>query len=856
MGQVTFGTSFSHEVDLDLVWVESGYRTPSERFSEVARMYPDSQALLGRGGLETDAVTYRELDEKASRVANAVTARTTPRAHVAVLVDDPVEHLAAVLGAQRADRTVVPLDRSNPPARLEYILQHSNSSLLLVEDNAEQWAAMMPVIAISEADVESAEYDGPSPSPESIAQICYTSGSSGRPKGVMQSNQYLMQKTRWATAFYGITAQDRLSQLFPLSFAASNGHTYGALLNGGTLCPYPLSTGGVHHLPGWVQDLKITGLAMVPTLFRRALAHQADPSMFESVRYVMIGGELGLAGDHQLFENSFPAESVLVHRLAATEVGAIAEHVIRKGQPVVEGPLPSGFASGKKQLLIVDADGKELPQGEVGELWIKGKDLSEGYWEDHELTASKVIADGDYKTYRTGDYASLNDDGELIHLGRMDGRIKVRGNGVDLVEVERAFLSLPGIDEGAVKAFSNDEGDNQLIAYFTSGPPVDTRALRRMFQSHVPDYMVPARFIQLAELPLTPRGKIDRSALDEPIIEPSEATDMAGPASELEERLHGIWAGVLGMTTVPVNESFFDLGGNSAGAYQLIADIYHQLDVDFPATSMLEAPTIRQQAALIESGGRRGARALVSIRPGTSSRRMFGVHGQQGGILYLSKLVETLDKSYSIYGLQPPFDPDEPPQYKTVEEVAASYVDEIKTVQPSGPYALMGHCFGGLVAREMARLLDERGESVGLLISIDPPTPGDRVVPQQRWTLMRIRRGLKSRLKKLVGSMKRSVRRVTTPGVDLRRAQIKANSKRARSVYEPVASTVPLVLISAQDSIERHDARWRSVSAGGLEIIPIQAYHFEMLHPPNRANVADVMEKKLDEVDWGRDSSS
>jgi amino acid adenylation domain-containing protein len=465
---------------------------------------------------------------------------------VAVLTEDPVAHIAAVLGAMKAGAIAVPLHPSNPHARLEYIVEHSGAGLVIADDASLDRSSSLGsanVMAATECAAESSEQPQVAFDPEATARIMYTSGSTGAPKGVMQSHRYLLDKTWAETAFYEFGPEDRLSQLFPLSFAASTSHTLGALLNDGTLCPYDVSTRGMHHLAAWLRDVGITGLGKVPTLFRRLLEGHEDVSAFERIRYVFLGGELVLRTDVELYRRLFPDSSLLVHRLAATETGAMTRLVIDKETVLPEAVVPAGYPAEGKQIVIVDDAGEPVPDGEVGELWVRSDNLASGYWNDRELTERTFAVDEDdprVRTFRTGDLAMRDHGGLIVHLGRKDGRVKIRGFGVDLVEVERTLLAIDGVTEGAVIVLESG-GENQLAAYFVGDSALDSTVMRRRFLEAVPDYVVPAFFVRQERLPLTPRGKIDRAALAAMEAVPESSGDYVAPDSELEWQLHSLW---------------------------------------------------------------------------------------------------------------------------------------------------------------------------------------------------------------------------------------------------------------------------------------------------------------------------
>lgn len=837
-------------------WIGTSSVTPMDRFAEMVAAHPTATAIYETDRGQDKSITYRELNDRALRIAGALTERFGEPVRIATLTDRTIEHISALLGIYLAGHTAVPLHPAYPDSRLAYIVDHCGAASLLTDDDQigrarDSWGEMAQLIEDLEQSTPAT--DLPSIDLSAPALILYTSGSTGKPKGIIHSHRYMYDKTRTETAFYGFTATDRLSQLFPLSFAASLGHTYGALLNGATLLPYDPSVLGMHHLGEWIRDSGVTGMAMIPTLFRRTFGDVHDTGLFQNVRYLMLGAELVLKSDVELFKRLFPDDSVVVHRLASTETGAITRFVIRKDTDLRENVVPAGKPPFGQEIIITDDNGDPVAGGEIGELWVKGDNLVEGYWGDAELTASVFEqGPGNMRTYRTGDLARIDPDGNLIHLGRKDGRVKIRGYGVDLVEIERVLVGIEGVAEGAVKVFGS-EGDNKLVAYYVSREGMEAGELREHFSQAVPDYMVPSTFVELPGLPLTPRGKIDRNALPEPGQEAHESS-MVEPETDLEAQLLKLWKANLAIGQLGVEDDFFSMGGTSIQAYQLIGDIYRKMEVDLPASSLLDAPTVRQQADLIESGGGTMAHSVIAIREAGDRSPLFGVHGRGGGIIYLHKLAPLLDQETPIYGVQPEMHAGERPPYLTVEEMADHYLAEIRAIQPEGPYQIVGSCFGGLIAQEAARKLDEDGQRVDLLVVMDPPTHGiekDHWM-HHPWTLRWLKGYSKQVIRRTLSWPKRMARKYRDrKGVE-RTEYLSKLHIQARSEHIPKASAVPMTVIASKGAGDRQRQFWGDVARGGLEIEEFDGPHTEMWAPWNRKKIAEMLQEKLDTVEESR----
>lgn len=837
MSAETFGTSSSGlgNSGLKRSWAERPSGTSIDRFDWIVSSYPDHPAVIESDGGSARSTTFSALWHASHQVANALGARLDDPTRVGVLTNGSIEHLEGVLGIWRAGHTAVPLDPSSPSKRLNHILSHAGVSLTICDEmmaGEMETHPLTSVLNLGQIDSSGEPYEGPGPEPSTLAQIMYTSGSSGTPKGVMQSHHYMTQKAWADTAFYGFSHGDRLSQLFPLNFAASNGHTYGALLNGGTLFPYDVSSRGIHHLGEWALKSGLTGLAGVPTLLRRAFGDPDTVGRLDSLRFVMVGGELVLPGDQDLFLRILPEDAVMIHRLAATEVGVIASLTIDANTPRFDSVLPAGFPPPDKKLAIIDRSGAPVTTGEVGELIVKGQFLSEGYWGDDNLTRRTFSeAPEGLRTYRTGDLARIRDDGALVHLGRSDARVKVRGFGVDLIEVEVALVGVEGVQEGAVRAFERVSGDNQLVGYYVGNRDLEPADLRSDIGEAIPDYMIPSRFVRMESLPLTSRGKIDRKALPDPLTLASERKSLP-PGSELEGELQELWQQVLELDQIGVDESFFDLGGTSIKAYRLIADIFRELNVDLPARSLLDAPTIRDQARLIESQEAQTARSLKKIRESGSSLPLFFALETQDEEA-LEKLIEQLATDLPVYALDPGYWDNRLPAGSRLDELVQHLVAEVRSVQPEGPYRLIGVGNSGLIVCELARAMEEQDAQVTFVVLVGPPSLDDGQEGRGRTS----RRGSALLLKAWNSLVRRSSLR---------------EERHAPTVHVMARKAVQrlethLVLILARDSAEAFRESWRPLSSGRLTVLEFPTYNRSLRSAANRKVLAGCLMNLLDQ---------
>jgi len=374
------------------------------------------------------------------------------------------------------------------------------------------------------------------------------------------------------------------------------------------------------------------------------------------------------------------------------------------------------------ELFVLDSYLEPVPIGVAGELFIGGDGLSHGYLNRPELTAEKFVPNP-FKTrsrlYRTGDLARYRADGNLVCLGRLDQQVKLNGFRIELGEIESVLARVPGI-KAVVVVLHQD----QLIAYYVSesGHPVEVSTCREILRTWLPDYMMPAIFVPLETVPLTANGKVDRNALPSPNVSASSVSNVyAAPRTNTEQKMVAIWEEILQRSPIGIHDNFFDVGGHSLLAVTLFAKVERELGRRLPLASLFQNGTIAQLARLVETDREQKDQweSLVCIRQNRGAPGVFLIHGAGGNILIYLSLTRHLLDGVSVYGLQSPGLDGHKRPLRTIEEMAVSYVDEITRRQPVGPYVLAGYCMGGKIALEMARVLNERGQSVAMLAMLD-----------------------------------------------------------------------------------------------------------------------------------------
>ncbi|MES1245585.1 MAG: amino acid adenylation domain-containing protein, partial [Acidobacteriota bacterium] len=564
---------------------------------------PGAVALVFEG----EELTYRELDDRAERLADRLRELGAGTDElVGICAERSLEMVVGLLGILKAGAAYVPIDPGYPAERLAYMLADSAVSVLLTQARL---AARLPEhgARVVLLDV----LDGPSPVrpaarrasaiPDSLAYMIYTSGSTGRPKGAMNSHRAARNRLLWMQEAFGLGPGDRVLQKTPFSFDVSVWEFFWPLMTGARLV---IAKPGGHQDPGYLADLigreGITTLHFVPPMLR-AFLETADLERCGSLRRVICSGEALPADLESLFFSRLDAE---LHNLYGPTEAAVDVTWWRCERGSRAASVPIGRPIANTTIHLLDRDLRSVPLGVPGELFIGGVQPARGYRGRPELTAEKFVPDpfGEpgSRLYRTGDLCRWRPDGAVDYLGRIDQQVKIRGFRIELEEIETALREHPAVRQSAL-AVHRRGGDPALVAYVVSsdGTPFAPDALRLFLQDRLPDYMVPEFYVPLAELPLSPNGKVDRKALPAPGA-PERAGDGGEPRTPVEEILAAIWAEVLGLDRVGIRDHFFALGGHSLKATQVVSRIRAGFRVDLPLRLLFEAPVLADFAARIE----------------------------------------------------------------------------------------------------------------------------------------------------------------------------------------------------------------------------------------------------------------
>ena len=699
-----------------------------ERFEKIVRQHPDQIAVKDGNRV----LNYAELNAMANRVARAILAqRGSESEPVGLLFEKDAALIAAMLGVLKADKFFVLLDPSFPQSRIATVLEDSQAGLLVTERKnisvAREVAGNCRLIEFESIDRNVSIDDlRLQIDPQAFAYIVYTSGSTGQPKGVIQNHRNLLHRIRVRTNAEYVCMHDRIA-LLPSGTSNAITNSFLALLNGATLLPFDVQKEGAARLANWLLQERISICLIASPLFRQLCEALTTERGFPDLRFLRLRSESLYKTDVDLYKRYFSPRCLLANGLSSSETGPLSEYWIDRKTEIDGNEIPVGYAVEDKEILLLDDAGKEVGYNEVGEIAVRSRYLSPGYWRRPDLTEPKFKPDpegGDKRLYFTSDLGLMLPDGCLIHKGRKDFRVKIRGYGVELAEVEKALRSHPAVREAAVIAPRSKSGEARLIAYFTSSiqPAPSFSELRGCLRELLPDYMIPSAFVKLESIPLTPNGKVDRKVLPDPEkTRPELDTTYMPPRSEIELKLVQIWEEVLGVGPIGIHDNFFDLGGHSLLAAKLFVCLDDEFGRLLPISVLLDAPTVRLLAEHYRaSSKRKKISPVVPLTTTGSLPPVYAVPGVFGNVVCFAYLSRELGPEQPFYGLQSVGLDGMAPPLDSIESMGRLYVSEIRKVQAHGPYALIGACFGARVAYEMARQLLEAEEEVAFLGLLDP----------------------------------------------------------------------------------------------------------------------------------------
>ncbi|MGG6312507.1 amino acid adenylation domain-containing protein, partial [Paenibacillus macerans] len=617
-------------------------KTIVQLFEEQVAFSPDRPALAFEG----TELTYAELNARANRMARAMLARGVGRgAVVAVLAERSVEMIAGIMAILKTGAAYVPIDPEHPAQRIGYFLADSGASLLLTQRQiaplAEQAGYKGAVLLADDAELDQGEASNPvldSPAePGDLANLTYTSGTTGNPKGNMVTHANVLRTVKNSN-YMQVTGEDVVLGLSNYVFDAFMFDFFGALLNGAKLVVIPKDVVlDISRLPQVIEQERVSVLMITTALFN--LLVDFRPEALAGIRKVLFGGERASV-DHVRRALLATGPDTLLHMYGPSESTVFATYYPVNEVPEDAAAIPIGKPVGNTSVYIVDADLQPQPIGAAGELCVGGEGLVLGYLNRPELTAEKFVSHpltAGGKMYRTGDLARWLPNGNIEFIGRIDHQVKIRGQRIELGEIEHRLVAHEAVREAVVLALETASGEKTLCAYVVAERLLSDGELRGHAAKELPAYMVPAAYVQMPELPLTGNGKLDRRALPKPDLQGGMGSAAyTAPRNETEAKLAKIWQETLAVHRISVNDNFFELGGHSLKAMELLARIHREMRVELPLKALFQAPTIAGVAQAFEGAGRREYPAIPAAEPreaypvSSAQKRLYVLHQLEG----------------------------------------------------------------------------------------------------------------------------------------------------------------------------------------------------------------------------------
>jgi len=872
-----------------------------ERFEQVVIDQPSHIAVSADG----KKTTYHELNQIANRIAHAILARIEPCSELVGLVLGHNHHvIQAIWGVLKSGNAYVVLLPWLPSARLTQMLEDMGTHLVITDNqnfltakSSLPLSSRIELLNLDEMEeVLPCENPGLSIPPESMAYVIYTSGSTGAPKGVIHLHQNVLNTTLGQINELFISSSDRLAMYLTLGFDAARFCLFGAPLSGATLCLFDTRSKGVTGLPEWIAKEGISILHATPSTFRHILAMFPEKKLFSHVRLVNLGGEPVNSYDVQLFRKHFGKKCVLCNSLGSTETQTATRFLIDRQTPLVGTLVPVGYPLKGKTIEIVNEVSIPVEVGEIGEILVKSRYLSPGYWRRPDLTTEKFSRDqndGTLRIFHTGDLGRMKPGGCLEHLGRSDSQVKIRGMRVELSEIEGLLLLQPGVRNAAVIAREISRSpldEKQILAYIETKekPSLSRMLIMEALADQLPDFMLPSTIIILDKLPLTPTGKVDSLQLPDPeAANPDQDRIHLQARDAVEKQLVNIWESVLKTKPIGVQDNYFELGGTSLNAAQLFSQVEKTFRKKLPLAILFQAPTIEKQAAILrQEDWVPDWSALVAMKSRGSKPPLFLAAPVGGNVLTYHDLILQLPDDQPCYGLQAlGLDGVQLPHHD-VKDIAAHNIREMETVQSDGPYYLGGSSFGGLVVYEMAQQLQDQGKPVALVVMFDTHGPN---YPKRTGRKSRLRRRvykilrqtemhlnnlqcaeggakweyLEKKGRKFFTRFSRRVRNKTDRLLhplpeELKKvhaASFQAGSKEDRKQRGKRRFGGRLVLFRASKQplgiVPNPNLGWDTLVGENIEVYEIPGHHTSIIHEPRVNILADKLQEILDETQIG-----
>ncbi|MCX6582588.1 MAG: amino acid adenylation domain-containing protein [Candidatus Aminicenantes bacterium] len=850
---------------------------------------PDQAAVF----YEAQRFTYSETNERANQLARQLKKiGILPERVVGIVLERSIDMATAMLAVLKAGGAFLPIDPDAPDARNRLMLEENDPAAILthtgqyrqIKTLLQPFSPTTAVLSIDDRKIYAGDRSNLENvnRPGDLAFVLYTSGTTGKPKGILLEhrnvNNFIHGLNRRVLSRYEKPLNIGLQA--PFTFDGFAQMILGAMWYGHTayILPNETRADGAAMLK-YFKDHRIHISDGAPAQIRLMVESSQEHSLEMELKNLIIAGDVLPRKTAAAFLNRFrgrPPE--VTNAYGPTECcGDSTMFHVTPGNENLYPTLPIGTPLPNEQVYIVDRFNKLQPIGVWGEVCIGGEGVTRGYLKREELTAGKFIPNPfkeNGRLYRTGDLARWLDDGNIEFLGRIDKQVKIRGYRIEPEEVQHQLLNHEAVTAAVVIAGEDDSGDNFLCAYYVSDDSLDAGQLRRYLAKFLPSYMIPAYFTRLDKIPLTPRGKVDIDALPKPVGGIVTGKTYEPPGNETEEKIIAVWSEVLGVDAQKISalDDYYELGGNSINILNVLNRLNKEFEHTISLSFLILYPTVRELAANIhEQGILNKLECVIKLNKGGNKKNIFIIHPMNGQVYIYKDLAKLLENDYNIYGIQARGVVRRSGLAQSFPEMVEDYIYQIRVIQPEGPYLIMGHCIGDLIAFRMVKRLEEIKCKVERLIMTDEGAFTLEFVLNHFRRKERIRSLFKPFV--AVGKLFKKKEKIVSPYADYDaaynvepeitseesdRMKNKAHyhiQKLNRQYFRQNAFKIidgiiraPILDIKARDSEVRIEAGVvRKLTFGLFTLVESDGEHFTMFQKPHIFRLAEII-KNMDKI--------
>lgn len=862
-------------------------------------MSPRNTAVI----FENQQLDYHELNRRANQLAQTLKRQGVgPEVLVGVYMERSIEMVVSLLAILKAGGAYLPLDPAHPLERLGFILDDTGVSFLLGQQRLMSTLERYEGKAIC-VDAEWESIAGASElqleseiGPDNLMYVIYTSGSTGKPKGAMLTHRGVRNRLLWGTTDYRLGPEDVVLNKTALSFDVSVWEIFAPLMSGATLAL--AREGGQQdssYLVELIRQQRITHVDFVPSMLQVFL-EEHEVELCKSLKRITAAGEALSAELVDKYYGVLSADLYNLYGPTETSLAVTYWSCQREDQSRV---IPIGRPMANVEIYLLSKDLEPAPVGAIGELHIGGLAPGRGYFNRADQTAEKFIPDAfgpepGRRLYKTGDLARYLPNGVIEYIGRIDHQVKVRGFRIELGEIEAALLQHSDVEEAVVLAKEEQKGDARLVAYVVADPERQPTVsdLKQYLREKLPRYMEPGAILILERMPLTVNGKVDRAGL-ESLESRNGSRDSVyeAPRDDLEQALAVIWAEQLGIEQVGIHDNFFEIGGHSLLAIQLLSKIWKRMGENLPVQALFQAPTIAELADILRKRpeARSAPSTLVPLQTEGTLPPLYWIRPMGGQVVAYQHLVDALGRDQPAYGLQSNALERPDHDYNSIEQIAAEYAAAVLQHNSRGPYYLIGWSSGGVIALSVAAELEQQGHAVafvGLLDSYifernsgDPSngnedplaplalafggilseafialTPDEQVALREEFRPL----SLEERLELAVAwGRDRKLFAPTFSLDDVEKRKIIENTRefdtwfvlneRLLQAHGPKTVNAPLYIWWARNAWvgAAPPYNWGQYTTGGVHIDTAEGSHFTLIYPPNSQTLAENLRESL-----------